>query len=112
MDLSAPSAARTQAPRWPALAMAAVVLTAVGLLVAQRVDDGQVRLVAAIVGYALGALAATALASVYRAGANTARLSTEFRPIPWLDRMVTALLFLGVVVGLAQAFFIATEMAK
>lgn len=112
MDLSAPSVVRTRTPRWPAVVIVVVVLVAAVLLGAQRVDDGQVRLLSAVAGYVLGALVATALASVYRARRNTARLSNEFRPSRGLDRLVSTTLVVGLLVGLVQAFLLATELAK
>lgn len=112
MQLAVPSAVRARTPRWPAVVLVVVVLVAGGLVAAQRADDAQVRLAAAALGYVLGALVTTVFASVYRSRGNTARLSNEFRPRPWLDHLVTGALVVGVLVGLLHAFFLATELAK
>lgn len=101
-----------RAPAWPAFAAVAVALLSVVLaLVSALVLDPPSR-VLLIAGYVLGAVVTTVVASVYRAMRNARRPDPAFRPQPWLDRLATWALVVGVLAGLLNAFFLATELAK
>lgn len=95
------------APAWPAYVVAlAVLVSAVALLLG--VND----LTSAVVGYLSGALLAPAFTIAYRFGRRSAASSPFFIPRPRVERAVHALVVLGILAGVGNAWFIATELAK
>ncbi|WP_456824090.1 hypothetical protein [Cellulomonas sp. P5_E12] len=101
-----------RAPAWPAIAAlaVAVVSVAAALVSVLVLDAPSVPLLVA--GYVLGAVVTTIVASVYRAMRSRRRPDPRFRPQPWLDRLATSALVIGVAAGLVNAFLLATELAK
>lgn len=104
--------ARVRAPWWPAAASAtAVVAAGVILLVALGSSPGAGTL-PTILGYAIGAVLPSIFSAIYRAQRNSRRVSPTFRPSPVLDRFVLTCSIVGFLVGLGNAFLLATELAK
>ena len=98
------------APKWPALGTALAGLVAVACAVfAWKASDPTV---VAIVGYVVGCIVAVALASAHRAMEQRQRPNPQFRLQPWLGRVATLGMVLGIVGGLASAVFLAMELAK
>lgn len=100
-----------RAPAWPACAAAAVALLSVAAAVSGLVLDPPSKPVLAV-GYLLGAVVTTVVASTYRAMRNQRRPDPRFRPQVWLDRLAKGALVVGVLAGLLNAFLLATELAK
>jgi hypothetical protein len=98
-------------PRWPAVGALATAVLAVGLaaLAAMKMAHP---IGVPVTGYLLGAVVTIAFASSFRALQNSRRSNPRFRPQPGLDRAVRLALLVGVAAGLANAFFLATELAK
>jgi hypothetical protein len=95
------------APRWPILA--AGLSSALAIL---AVMPGAHSLTIAAVGYLLGALATPAFTVLYRFGRRKAAQNPFFIPQPTLERVVLAILALGIAAGVVNAWFVATELAK
>lgn len=95
------------APSWPAYAVGASAVVSLVCLVL-GLDD----LTFAVVGYLAGALLSPALTIAYRFGRRGAATSPWFVPRPRLERAVTTLLVLGILAGIGNAWFVATELAK
>ncbi len=94
---------------WPVAAQGvAVVLAAVAAWLASQ-DPA---LPVAVVGYVSGAVVVVAFSAVYRALRDGRRGDGAFRPQPWLDNLARVLVLLGVAAGMANAFLLATELAK
>jgi len=66
----------------------------------------------AAAGYLLGALVTPAFTVVYRFGRRKAAQNPFFIPKPTLERVVLAVLALGIAAGVVNAWFVATELAK
>jgi hypothetical protein len=92
------------------VATCASALVAVGLAVACLVHA--LDWYYAIAGYILGCIAAVATASVHRALENKQRANPQFRLEPWIARVTTGAMVLGIIGGLASAYVIAHELAK
>lgn len=110
-DFSSFSTARSEppvtAPSWPAYAAAATAVLAFVMLV--RATHS---LSFAITGYVLGALVAPALTVVYRFLRRSAATSPFFIPRLSVERLVVAVLAVGILAGVVNAWFVATELAK
>ena len=100
-----------RAPWWPVAAQAAAVALAVAAVVVTTAT-GSYLVPATAVGYVLGAVVVVVLSGVYRAARDGLRGDGSFRPQPWLDRLVVALVVLGLAAGMVNAFALATELAK
>ena len=96
-----------RAPAWPAAAAGLCALASLALVV-----PGSGSLPLAVVGYVLGALVVPAFTVIYRFGRRSAAQSPFFLPKLAVDRAVLLILVLGIVGGMANAWFIATELAK
>lgn len=101
-----------RAPAWPAFAAVAVAVVSVALAVVGVLVLDPPSVPVLVAGYVLGAVVTTVVASVYRAIRSRRRPDPRFRPQPWLDRLATSALVLGVAAGLVNAFLLATELAK
>lgn len=95
------------APRWPVLA--AALSSALAIL---AVMPGAHNLSIAAAGYLLGALVTPAFTVVYRFRRRKAAQNPFFIPKPTLERIVVAILALGIAAGVLNAWFVATELAK
>lgn len=95
------------APRWPI--GAAGLSSALAIL---AVMPGRHNITIAVTGYLLGALATPAFTIVYRFGRRKAAQNPFFIPKPALERVVLAILALAMAAGVANAWFVATELAK
>lgn len=105
------TAGDVRAPWWPVAAQAAALVIAVAAVVVTTAT--RLYLVpGTVVGYVSGAVVVVVLSAVYRAGRDARRGDGAFRPQPWLDRLAVTLLLLGLAAGMANAFALATELAK
>jgi hypothetical protein len=66
----------------------------------------------AVGGYVLGALVVPAFTVVYRFGRRAAAKDPFFIPAPRLERFVLMMLAVGILAGVVNAWFVATELAK
>jgi hypothetical protein len=103
---------RVAAPWWPVAAATGFALAAVALALANWLLLATVSVPLLALGYVVGALAPTVLASVYRALRNSRRRHPKFRVQPGLDRLALTAMTIGVVAGLVNAVLLATELAK
>jgi hypothetical protein len=95
------------APRWPVAA--AALSSALAIL---AVTPGAHILSIAAAGYLLGALVTPAFTVIYRFGRRRAAQNPFFIPKPALERVVLAILGLGIAAGVVNAWLVATELAK
>lgn len=95
-------------PSWPLAVLVAVSLTSIVLAWVGPIRFG---LAVPTAGYALGAIGAVVLLTLYRA-LRDRRRGRLFRPSPLKDRLAYALAILGLLAGLFCAFQLATELAK
>jgi hypothetical protein len=95
------------APRWAVFA--AALSSALAIL---AVIPGAHNLYIAAAGYLLGALVTPAFTVVYRFGRRRAAQNPFFIPKPAFERIVLAILALGIAAGALNAWFVATELAK
>lgn len=103
---------RITSPTWPMLcAWVCVVLAAAAATLAALAPQSPV-IVTTSAGYALGALFTTAFASAYRSVRDRLRSNPRFRPRPGIDRLATSAVVVGFLVGMVNAFLLATELAK
>ena len=101
-------ASSVHAPAWPAhAAVVAALGSAVALVPAVEGDA-----VWGLVGYLLGGLAAPVLTVVHRTQRRTARRNRYYVPLRRLERLLAVATGLGIVLGVAHAWFLATELAK
>jgi len=109
-----PSAADTRPvrpPRWPVVC--ATVLLGVSVAVLVLVILGhQSSVLATGLGYATGSLGVTLLVVVHRLRTQHAEQSPHYEPRGPLAAAARVVLALGLAVGLANAYFLATEIAK
>lgn len=96
-----------QAPAWPVFGAAACALCAC-VLVFFGSDD----LMWSAAGYLMGALVVPTLVVVYRFGRRTAAQNPFYIPRIGLERVVLIVLLVGIIAGGANAWFVATELAK
>lgn len=96
-----------RAPGWPAVAAATGSLMACAALI-PAVDSWRF----AVAGYTVGALVVPTLTVVFRFGRRTAAQSPFFLPNRGMERLVLWTLVLGIGAGLANAWLLATELAK
>ena len=101
------SSVSVSAPKWPVLALGAAVLLAV-----LAIWPGRTSLSFAVGGYILGALVAPAVTVLYRFARRSAAKSPFFIPNRQVERLVLILLVVGVLAGVTNAWFVATELAK
>jgi len=100
------------APAWPVLvAVAALVVAALAALLNIAPGDG-VSVPMLLLGYLAGAIITLVMSAIYRSLRNSRRNHPRFRVQLWLDRLVGFLALAGLLVGLANAFLLATELAK
>lgn len=95
-------------PAWPAAVLAAAcVVAAVGAYLGWSGPG----VLWPAVGYAVGAIGAGLLLSLYRSISDSRR-GRSFRPNPGLDRAVRWLAGAAVILGILNAVLLATELAK
>ena len=99
--------AAARAPRWPVAAAVALALAAAGALF---VAPGSLGI--AVPGYVVGALAVPCLTVLHRFFRQSAAKSPYYLPDLKLERLMLLALGLGLVAGVAHAWFVATELAK
>ena len=98
-------------PRWPALTSVAAAVIALVVAVLEAMQ-GTRSLAVLVLGYGLGAVATTALCAVHRALRDGRRRDPRFRVERGFDALARASMGLGLLAGLADAFLLATELAK
>lgn len=100
------------APLWPVVgAVVAALLSALALPWAARPEVEQ-QLWWGALGYVLGALATPLLTVAYRMGRRAARKNPYYVPRPTWERVLVAATVAGITLGIAHAWFVATELAK
>ncbi len=103
----APGAA-VRAPLWPVYgACGAVLLSALGLVWAV-----QHQVVWGVLGYVLAGLVTPLLTVSYRLLRRRARKNPSYLPRPGWERVLVWATVTGIVLGVAHAWFVATELAK
>lgn len=108
---SATGGGPVRAPAWAAYgALAAAVLSAAAALVVATAESASMPIL--IAGYLAGALLTTVLAASYRSQRNARRANPRFRVQRTVDRAAAFGIGLGFAAGLANAFLLATELAK
>ena len=101
-------ASSVHAPAWP---VQAAVAAALGSAVA-LVPAVQGSVVWGLVGYVLGGLVTPVLTVVHRMQRRAARKNRYYVPLRHLERLLAVATGLGIVLGVAHAWFLATELAK
>ena len=96
------------APSWPVYAAVAAALGSAASLVWAL----QGHVLWGVVGYLLGALATPLLMVAHRLLRRGARKDPYYVPRPRLERVLVAATGAGIVLGMAHAWFVATELAK
>ena len=109
-DLYAPSRApsRVHAPAWPVLAAVAAALGSAMALVPAAQGGASWGLV----GYLLGGVATPVLTVVHRMLRQAARKHRSYVPQVGLERALAVATAVGITLGVAHAWFLATELAK
>jgi uncharacterized membrane protein YuzA (DUF378 family) len=113
VDLS-PSAAHARpvrAPRWPVLGATGLLGVSAVVLVLVVLGD-QTSMLATSLGYATGAVGVSILVVVHRLRTQQVDHSPQYQPSGPLAAAARVLLLLGLAVGLGNAYFLATEIAK
>lgn len=105
--MTEPAPRLVKAPLWPALAAASAALAALG-----SIRPGMSSLWYAGAGYLLGALLVPAFTVIFRFGRRTAAQDPFFIPNLRIERFILLVLIVGIVAGIANAWFVATELAK
>lgn len=110
-DLYGPSrspAASVHAPAWPVHAAGVAALASALALV----PAAQGEVLWGVLGYVLGGLATPVLTVVHRMLRRAARKNRYYVPLRRLERLLAVATALGIVLGVAHAWFLATELAK
>ena len=105
--MTEPVAKSVKAPLWPAVAAASAALAALG-----AIGPGTTSLWYAAGGYLLGALFTPAFTVSFRFGRRAAAQDPFFIPNLRIERLVLLVLVVGIGAGIANAWFVATELAK
>ena len=109
-----PSAAQTRpvrAPRWPVVGAAVLLAVSAAVLVLVVLGD-QPSMLATGVGYVTGAIGVSLLVVVHRLRTQQIDHSPRYQPSSALAAAGRLVLLLGLAVGLGNAYFLATEIAK
>lgn len=108
---SAAGARPVRAPIWPVLGATMFLGVSAVVLVLVVLGD-QASMLATGLGYVTGAIGVSLLVVVRRLRAQHIDHRTQYVPNGPLDAAARAVLLLGLAVGLANAYFLATEIAK
>ena len=111
-DVRTPRSAPVRPPLWPALAAAGLLLVSLGALVVEVADPTLAPLLAPAVGYGAGSIGVAVLVVVHRMRMQRAQQNNLFEPRRYLPSLVRVVLVAGLLAGAANAFFLATELAK
>lgn len=102
-----PAARHVSAPVWPAVGAGVATLAALG-----SINPGMSSLKYAAAGYLLGALVVPAFTVMFRFGRRSAAQNPFFIPSLRTERLMLLALVVGIGAGIANAWFVATELAK
>ncbi|HEY8720196.1 hypothetical protein [Pengzhenrongella sp.] len=115
LDASAPATvpADTVRPaRWPVLGATACAAVSAAILVLAILGNERTSLGLTGFGYLAGSIGVSLLVVVHRMRKQQAEQSLWFEPRPGLAAAARVVLWFGLLVGLGNAFFLATEIAK
>ena len=105
--------ARTTRPaRWPVLGATACLGFSAGILVLAIWGDQKGSMLLTGLGYVTGSIAVSLLMVVHRMLKQKAEQSLWYEPRRGFAKAAGVILVLGLLVGLGNSFFLATELAK
>ena len=114
-DASMPATAPADAarpPRWPVLGATGCAAISAAILGLAILGDQRTSLALTALGYLAGSIGVSLLVVVHRIRKQRAEQSLWFEPRPGLATAARWVLWIGLLVGLGNAYFLATEIAK
>jgi hypothetical protein len=99
-------------PRWPVVGATVFLVISAAMLVLEVFSDQTSSMLLTGLGYVAGSLGVSVLVVVHRMRKQRAEQSLWYEPRRGLATAARVVLMLGLLAGLGNAFFLATEIAK